>query len=121
MELNHLYQACDALIFASYAEGFGLAIVEAAQHGVPLILRDLPVFREVAGESAFYFHANEPVELAVAVKAWLELSNNGHAPSSKGVSCLTWEESTRMLLSSIGIACVPAHPSAGINPADTLW
>jgi glycosyltransferase involved in cell wall biosynthesis len=120
-ELNHLYQACDALIFASYAEGFGLAIVEAAQHGVPLILRDLPVFREVAGESAFYFHADEPAELADAVKAWLELSNNGHAPSSKGVSCLTWEESTRMLLSSIGIACVPAHPSAGINPADTQW
>jgi glycosyltransferase involved in cell wall biosynthesis len=119
MELNHRYQNCDALIFASYAEGFGLAIVEAAQHGVPLILRDLPVFREVAGESAFYFHADESAELATAVKKWIDLSKNGRAPSSRGVRCLTWEESTRMLLRSIGRTSAPNDSGVHITPAGT--
>lgn len=113
MELNQLYQACAALIFASYAEGFGLAIVEAAQHGTPLILRDLPVFREVALDHAFYFHADKPAELASAVKEWLKLSDNGSAPSSRGVSYLNWEESTRMLVQAIGIqVCTASLRSA---------
>lgn len=120
IELDALYKKCDALVFASYAEGFGLAIVEAAQHGTPLILRDLPVFREVAGEHAFYFHADGPAELAAAVKEWLDLSKNGRAPSSLGVKCLTWEESTKMLLDSMGVVLETACSSTCIQSANTL-
>lgn len=114
-ELDRLYKECDALIFASYAEGFGLAIVEAAQHGTPLILRDLPVFREVAGEHAFYFHADRPAELADAIKEWLDLSRHGRAPSSHGVRCMTWEESTRMLLRAMRIECIAERPDDADN------
>src|SRR5690606_5090572 len=53
--LVKLYERTDALIMASEAEGFGLPLIEAAKHGIPLIARDLPVFREVAGEGALYF------------------------------------------------------------------
>ncbi|MBL3940675.1 glycosyltransferase family 4 protein, partial [Bacteroides thetaiotaomicron] len=62
--LADLYARVDGLLFASEGEGFGLPIVEAAQHGLPLLLRDLPVFREVAGEHATYFSASDGTGLA---------------------------------------------------------
>ena len=58
---------------ASEGEGFGLAIVEGARHGKPLILRDIPVFREIAGKHAFYFRGDTPEELAKALREWFSL------------------------------------------------
>ena len=52
--LQHLSNS-SATIFASFGEGFGLPIVEAAALGTPLILRDIPVFREVASSEAIFF------------------------------------------------------------------
>jgi glycosyltransferase involved in cell wall biosynthesis len=46
--------------------------IEAARHGLPIMARDIPVFREVAGEHAFYFAAEKP-DLAQAIKDWLRL------------------------------------------------
>ena len=96
--LEKAYDAASAVIMASEAEGFGLAVVEGARHNKPLILRDLPVFREIAGESAFYFDGLEPHDLADAVRRWLSLDAQGKAPSSEGVERLTWAESARQLL-----------------------
>ncbi|MFZ2159654.1 MAG: glycosyltransferase, partial [Bradyrhizobium sp.] len=53
--LEKVYAASTCLIAASFGEGFGLPLIEAAQHGLPIIARDIPVFREVAREHAFYF------------------------------------------------------------------
>ena len=50
--LSESYAEADALIMASEGEGFGLPLIEAAQHDLPLIARDLPVFREIAGDAA---------------------------------------------------------------------
>ena len=42
-----LCSACDVFAFPSSWETFGLAVVEAAMHGVPVVCRDLEVMREV--------------------------------------------------------------------------
>lgn len=52
--LESVYAVCACLIAASYGEGFGLPLIEAAQHELPVIARDIPAFREVAGEYAFF-------------------------------------------------------------------
>ncbi len=96
--LEKAYDAASAVIMASEAEGFGLAVVEGARHKKPLILRDLPVFREIAGDSAFYFDGLRPDDLADAVTRWLALDAEGKAPSSDGVERLTWAESARQLI-----------------------
>ncbi len=55
IDLTHAYRNAACLIQASYCEGFGLPIVEAAQWHTSLILSDIPVFKELAGERARYF------------------------------------------------------------------
>lgn len=95
--LELLYSSSDCLIAASYGEGFGLPLIEAASHGLPILARDIPVFREVAGEHAHYFSASNPTELADAIRAWLALQARGEAPPSTGMPFLTWEQSARNL------------------------
>ncbi|MFC3173259.1 glycosyltransferase family 4 protein [Novosphingobium bradum] len=49
-ELARLIAGARALLMPSFAEGFGLPIVEALQLGTPVICSDLPAFREIAGD-----------------------------------------------------------------------
>lgn len=85
-DLEHAYASAVALLQASSAEGFGLPIVEAARHGVPLLLSDIPVFREVAREHAAYFTLDGPESLARLLVSSLPPA----APVDLG---LTWSES----------------------------
>lgn len=96
--LQTLYAAGTCLIAASEGEGFGLPLIEAARSGVPIIARDIPVFREVAGEHAFYFIGLGSRSLAKAVEQWLVLNEKGEAPSSARMPRLTWAESAKMLI-----------------------
>jgi glycosyltransferase involved in cell wall biosynthesis len=95
--LHKVYERSVALLVASEGEGFGLPLIEAAQHGLPIIARDLPVFREVAGDNAYYFHGGDPESLADSLRDWLSLRANGCSPQSKRMSWLTWAESVRLL------------------------
>jgi glycosyltransferase involved in cell wall biosynthesis len=95
--LECVYKASTCLIFASEGEGFGLPIIEAARHGLPLLLRDLPVFREIAGPHAAYFKGVAPPDLAGAVTDWLDLREKGEAPQSSGIRIQTWAESAEQL------------------------
>ena len=55
-ELAYAYTHAKAMILPSIYEGFGLPVVEAARSNIPLLLSDIPVFREVAsGHAAFFF------------------------------------------------------------------
>lgn len=96
--LEKVYEAAGCLIAASYDEGYGLPLIEAAQHGLPIIARDIPVFREVVGNNAHYFSGDEPLALAEAIRQWLILHERGQAPSSKGLMWLTWAQSAQRLL-----------------------
>ena len=71
--LEKVYSASTCLIAASEGEGFGLPLIEAAQHNLPIIARDIPVFREVAGEHAFYFSGLDTFGLSTAIQDWLKL------------------------------------------------
>ncbi len=96
--LSALYEASSALIFASEAEGFGLPLVEAAGHGLPIIARKLPIFVEVAGEHAYYFEGYAASDLAEAIRQWLLLNQEGRAPRSVGMPRQSWKQSARQLM-----------------------
>ena len=73
--LEQVYRSAHALLAASEGEGFGLPLIEAAHYGLPIIARDIPVFREVAGEHAYYFRGEDPEDLADALRTWLSLGD----------------------------------------------
>ena len=99
--LEKVYAASTCLIAASYGEGFGLPLIEAAQHKLPIIARDIPVFREVAGEHAYYFDGTAPGVLAHSIKTWLTLHGADLHPKSNKMPWLTWRGSTKMLIQII--------------------
>lgn len=102
--LNEVYNASSCLIAASYGEGFGLPLVEASAHGIPIIARDIPVFREVAGDGAFFFKGYSAGDLMNAIQEWQKLSEAKKAPISSSIKKLSWSESAKNLLQSIGIS-----------------
>jgi glycosyltransferase involved in cell wall biosynthesis len=99
--LEKIYAASTCLIAASEGEGFGLPLIEAAQHKLPIIARDIPVFREVAGDHAFYFDGLAPEAVAQLLKEWLALYEVGKAPKSDEMPWLTWAESAQQLLKGL--------------------
>ena len=99
--LEKIYAAAACLIAASEGEGFGLPLVEAARHQLPIIARGLPVFREIAGKHALYFNGLQPDELAATVENWLALAKAVTIPPSSGIQWLTWADSAAQLQSRI--------------------
>lgn len=99
--LDRVYQASTCLVAASINEGFGLPLIEAARHGIPVIARDIPVFREVAGDSAFYFSGDTGEQLAEGMSEWLQIHSEGTAPPSIGMRWSTWEQSTQQLKAAL--------------------
>ena len=104
--LENIYASSTCLIAASEGEGFGLPLIEAAQHKLPIIARDIPVFREVAGKHAFYFAGRNPGELEKAVLEWLALYRVGRSPNASDMPWLTWQQSAEQLISTLPIANV---------------
>lgn len=97
-DLALAYRQASALIFPSLTEGFGLPLVEALSQGLPVIVSDIPVFREIAGDHGRYFLPTDAPALAGAVKAHLAASSDA---CSSPFRWPTWEESTRQLLTTL--------------------
>ncbi|HVR88890.1 MAG TPA: glycosyltransferase family 4 protein [Candidatus Limnocylindria bacterium] len=52
--LSDLYALADALVLPSANEGFGLPVLEAGLHRLPVICTDIPALRAIAGDDATY-------------------------------------------------------------------
>ncbi len=79
-EVSALYQLADALFFPSTGEGFGLPLLEAAAHRLPVWCSDLPVHREVLGPLAQFFDPREdPAEVSARIVQWWRLDPAGQA------------------------------------------
>jgi glycosyltransferase involved in cell wall biosynthesis len=61
---------CSGIIVPSHAEGFGIPIVEGGMLGKAIFCSDLPVFREIAGDGAFYFDQTRPESIAAVLAAY---------------------------------------------------
>lgn len=93
-------RAADALIAASEGEGFGLPLVEAQRFGVPIIARDIPVFREVAGDEAVYFSGMTGKALSTCLADWLTNNKVARRRTRKRAD-FSWSDSAANLAAVI--------------------
>lgn len=102
--LEQLYEACEGLLCTSYAEGFGLPIAEAMAHGMPILMRDIPVFREFEGQHNAYFNDDRPSTLSHAIEAWLDdIAKLDRITIAEPQP--SWADTTRQLLALLDVAC----------------
>jgi len=93
-ELPPLVAAADAFAFPSVKEGFGLAAMEALAAGTPLVVRDLPVLREVFAGAALF--ATDPDSLAAELHAALTAEDSGRRAAGLRLAARhTWDEAAR--------------------------
>ncbi|MFT4032856.1 MAG: glycosyltransferase family 1 protein [Siphonobacter sp.] len=74
------YHSCEAFVFPSIAEGFGLPVLEAFYHQRPTFLSKQTALPEVGGDAAYYFNSFHPDEMSDTVKKGIsDFSNSGKA------------------------------------------
>jgi len=89
-----------ALVTASRDEGFGLPVVEAQALGTPVLLSDIPIFREIGGPAAGYFDPSSPESFVAAVHElddaaeWARRS----AASAEWAKRFNWPDAAKQLL-----------------------
>jgi glycosyltransferase involved in cell wall biosynthesis len=89
-----------ALVSASRDEGFGIPLVEAMALGTPLVVSDIPVFREVGADAATYV---DPDDVGGFVRAVRELDDPDRwerrsAAARARATHYSWDSSARILL-----------------------
>jgi glycosyltransferase involved in cell wall biosynthesis len=62
--LKQIYNHAFAYVFPSLEEGFGIPVLEAFSHQLPVIISDQPALMEVANHSALIFERHDPKQLA---------------------------------------------------------
>lgn len=91
------------LVTASRVEGYGLPIAEAMTLGVPSVISDIPIFREVGGEGALYFDPTSADDFvskithASQADVYTQLSSAAKDINKK----FSWDESAKRLLRAI--------------------
>jgi glycosyltransferase involved in cell wall biosynthesis len=93
--LLHWLRAAQALLFPSFAEGFGMPMAEALSVGTPVIASDLAVYREFAGNVPLYLRPSDAPAWCAAVADYAKPGNAARAAQCQqmqGLRLPTWAE-----------------------------
>jgi glycosyltransferase involved in cell wall biosynthesis len=98
-----LLETATALVTASLDEGFGLPLVEAMALGTPVVVSDIPIFREIGGDAALYAPAMDAAGLASQLRRledpaeWARRSTASRAQATR----FSWDASAETLLETL--------------------
>jgi glycosyltransferase involved in cell wall biosynthesis len=103
-EVSWCYRHASIYLQPSFAEGFGLPILEAMSYGVPVATSNTTSLPEVGGDAAVYFHPGKVESILHVIRdLWSNpdkrrlLINQGHARPRE----YTWEKNARAVASQI--------------------
>ena len=102
-QLAGLYALADCFVLPSFQEGFGLPILEAMRHRVPIACSNLSSLPEVAADAALLFDPHSPTDIAHSIERLL-----GDAPLAKDLVArgvlrcreFTWQRTAELTLQS---------------------
>jgi glycosyltransferase involved in cell wall biosynthesis len=86
VELRELYRNAAALIFPSFAEGFGIPMLEAMATGTPVIAARATSLPEVGGEAALYFDPENVEDMTLAIEQVLGNDQLRQEMADKGLA-----------------------------------
>lgn len=104
-DYQQLLRRAAALVTLSKAEGYGLPVIEAMSHGTPVILSELPIFREITGQAAGTPAAQFVQDAASLASAVRRLEDPAtFAAASRAArdrsEAYSWEDSAERLLTA---------------------
>lgn len=82
-EIRNLYSFARVFVFPTFIEGFGLPPLEAMAFGVPVVCSDIPVIREVCGDSVSYADPQRPESFAARIREMLSEGPGGFLSREK--------------------------------------
>jgi glycosyltransferase involved in cell wall biosynthesis len=94
-ELARYLRHARALLFPSFAEGYGLPLIEAIAQGTPVIASDLPVFREIARDVPEYVNSLDGPAWLAAVRDYADEAGTRRAAQLQriaGFAVPTWAD-----------------------------
>jgi glycosyltransferase involved in cell wall biosynthesis len=68
-ELRNLYRTARAVLIPSFAEGFGIPVLEGMATGTPVLTSNVTSLPEVGGPAPVYFDPHKPTEIGSAIAA----------------------------------------------------
>jgi len=91
------------LVSTSLDEGYGLPLAEALELGVPAVVTDMEIFREVAGDGAVYVDPRDPGAVAAAVRSLGDDATRDRvvAAGTAHIAQFTWTRSAGILLDAV--------------------
>lgn len=102
--LDQLFGQARAFAFLSDYEGFGLTPLEALTAGVPILVQDTPIAREIYGKAAFFVSAEDRQEIGLAIERLLYDEETRRAILAEAPSVLSrysWDRAGRETLAAI--------------------
>lgn len=75
LEIRCAYKLCEMFVFPSSYEGFGIPILEAMAAERPMVLSNLPVFREITENQGIFFPHDDIEAMADAIERGLSSDN----------------------------------------------
>jgi glycosyltransferase involved in cell wall biosynthesis len=88
--LEGLWRLAAAAALPTLGEGFGIPLLEAFAHGVPVAASDIPVLREVGADVPHYFDAHDPAAAARAIEAAMRDEHAGVRGRARAAE-FSWE------------------------------
>ena len=104
VSLDRLYARARAFAFLSDYEGFGLTPLEALSHGVPVLVQDTPIAREIYGKAALFVSAADSDGVGAALERLLFDNQTRQALLAEAPSVLarySWDLAGRETLAAI--------------------
>lgn len=101
--LLSFYLLCDLFVSPSLQESFGMPILEAMACGVPVIVSNLEVFHEIAGEAAVYVSPTDPCEIAASIHTLIQddsLRQRCVRLGKERAKAFTWESTAAKTLAA---------------------
>jgi len=91
------------LVSASLDEGYGLPVAEAIALGVPAVVTDMPIFREVAGDGALYAGGTDAAAFAAGIHSLDDAAERARvvAAGTAHIARFSWDRSAGVLLDAV--------------------